>query len=128
MTWKIGKKFSPPSQKKHPAPKNYFFSNSISSTQIVIPWWTAGGVRALWVSEHPLWRTRYYELLFKNSDPTLKSTNLIPLNWNTKNKHYTQCTYSTNINIHMQIKGWGKVFILIKSWDANFMKPDVGNK
>ena len=42
--------------------KNYFFSNSISSTQIVISWWTAGGVRALWVSEYPLWRTRYYAL------------------------------------------------------------------
>ena len=27
--------------------KNYFFSNSISSIQIVIPWWTAGGVCAL---------------------------------------------------------------------------------
>ena len=41
----------PPTQKKKPPPKiiskNYFFSI------------LAGGVRALWVSEHPLWRTRY---------------------------------------------------------------------
>ena len=29
--------------------------------QIVIPGWTAGGVCALWVSEHPLWRTNIYE-------------------------------------------------------------------
>ena len=36
-----------------------FFSISISSTQIIIPGWTAVGVRALWVSEHPLRRTRY---------------------------------------------------------------------
>ena len=44
--------------------KIIFFSNSISSTQIVIPGWTAGGVRALWVSEHPLWRTRYCSSFF----------------------------------------------------------------
>ena len=31
----------------------FSFSSSISSTQVVIPGWTAGGVRALWVSEHP---------------------------------------------------------------------------
>ena len=44
--------------------KNYFFSTSISSTQILILGWTAGGVHALWVSEHPLWRTRYSCFLF----------------------------------------------------------------
>ena len=38
----------------------FFFSSSISSTQIVIPGMTAGGVRTLWVSEHPLWWTRYF--------------------------------------------------------------------
>ena len=43
----------------------FFFSSSISSTQIVIPWWTAGGGRALWVSEHPLWRTRYCFIFFQ---------------------------------------------------------------
>ena len=31
-----------------------------SPPQIVIPGWTAVGVRALWVSEHLIWRTRYY--------------------------------------------------------------------
>ena len=27
----------------------------------------AGGMRALWVSEHPLWRTRYYGIFIKLS-------------------------------------------------------------
>ena len=27
--------------------------------KIFIPGWTVGGLRALWVSEHPLWRKRY---------------------------------------------------------------------
>ena len=62
FTQKKWGKGPPPKIKSPPKiiSKNYFFSNSISSTQIVIPCWTAGGVRALWVSEHPLWRTRYF--------------------------------------------------------------------
>ena len=59
---------TPPPQKKKIIFSQFQFrlktkiSISILSTQIVIPGWTAGGVRALWVSEHPLWRTRYLKL------------------------------------------------------------------
>ena len=56
----LTRRFSPkkngegtPPQKK--ISKNYFFSISILTA--------AGGVRALWVSEHPLWRTQYLLLL-----------------------------------------------------------------
>ena len=57
--------------------KIIFFSISISSTQIVIPWWTAGGVRALWVSEHHLWRTRYPKGSIWRHPDLLKSAPLI---------------------------------------------------
>ena len=47
----------PPPKKKSP-PKKLFQKIIFSQFQFR-PGWTAGGVRALWVSEHPLWRTGY---------------------------------------------------------------------
>ena len=49
----------------------FFFHNF---NQIVIPGWTAGGVCALWVSEHPLWQTRY--ILTDLDPPSLVSLDL----------------------------------------------------
>ena len=58
------KKNSPGSENKI---QNIYFSKSILSKlekidftpQLVNPGWTAGGLNALWVSEHFLWQTRY---------------------------------------------------------------------
>ena len=56
--------------------------------QIVIPWWTAGGVPAL--SEHHLWRTRYLKFvtnwqesfIYLNSEKNLlKPENTIQIHW-----------------------------------------------
>ena len=66
--------------------KNYFFSFSI-------PGWTAGGVRALWVSEHPIWRTRY---LF---------VNLISVH-----RHKFRICLFCNVTIFRQIR-WPEFFL-----------------
>ena len=61
----------------------FLYFHTPFTPQILIPGWTAGGVRALWVSENPLWRIRY----LYHTHLTLK----VSLNPIGKNANYADC-------------------------------------